>query len=282
MPLIGYICPYDNKPISFKDCRERCRKFATFNDNHIALDALRCYPLPVLNAMARGNRPFIKPSTTQLCNDPHYEVLKITKDYYQSPHDLIFMIMGSANHFFLQRDATNQLQEQFLEDEICTGTIDLYDGDSQTLYDYKFLGVFKIKMMNLNFDSAEEYIKQANRYRSLLEANGFPVKDMVLVAFGRDWRRYEFVGEVAKVGKVDKMGKPYPPPVYPCQQYEIPKYDFDPWFISQKEKLLKVLDGSLKTTECESEFRWSMDKRCRDGFCAVHEFCEYYNNNYKE
>jgi hypothetical protein len=280
MAMVGFTCPSDDKPILFRECWERCRK--GIHDDTLK-DAIRCFPLPVLKRMALGERKPPSdfnnwlPSTTQLLNDAHYTKLMMTRDYYKSPYEMVWAIMGSAGHYFLQKDTSNQLQETFLKDDICSGTIDLYDGTAQILYDYKFLGVYKIRSLNTNFqENGQDYIKQVNRYRSLLEKEGFKVKGQILCAFARDWRRFEFDREISNIGKFTKAGTPYASPVYPCQQFEIPIEDHDNYFISQKKELSEVLLGK-ETHECNSMFRWANDKRCTH-FCAVNQFCEYYNN----
>jgi len=267
--LKGFTCPIDNKPISFADCKAKCR-------------GNRCYPLPVLNKMSEQREYNIEEiisgvktlSTTMLLAPTWYTYLRLTNPYFQSPHDLLFMVMGSGYHYFLEEEMEGCLQEEKLKDDISTGIVDLYEEKTKTLYDYKFLGKYKIQRYLEDFDNeAHDLVYQINRYRELLEKAGHPVEKMIAVCFARDfsmgiWRR-----ELSYVGKLKKDGSPYKSPVAPCVQFDIPKVNVSSWFKKRATALIGALKGN-SVDVCEEEDRWG-DRRCHD-YCAVNKFCSYY------
>jgi len=271
--FIGFICKHDNKPILFKDCWDnpRCKR--------------RCYSIAVLKRMAYSERAKKEPgkfSTTQILAPAYQNYLKMNNAWFDSPDNLIFMIFGSAAHYFLEKDAPNCLQEEYFEDEICSGIVDCYDGSSKTLIDYKFLGKYKIKLMKISLDNADDYIRQVNRYATLLRGKGFPVEKIELHAFCRDFRNREYEEELKKEGKLDKKGNPYIV-IAPCTQFDvplIPDKENNEYFLSRKKILIDYLSGGSLEKKCPDKETWGY-KRCYN-YCPVNSFCEFYNKKLKK
>ena len=138
MPAIGFVCP-DGLTATLKDCFTECR----IKDE---LPCGRCKALPYLRKAASQREWTGEPSTTQLMTGTREAWLKITRDYYINPDDRAFAILGTSAHGILDRFGHgDHLTEERLRDEICSGAFDFYDGDSETLYDYKTSGSYKIQ-----------------------------------------------------------------------------------------------------------------------------------------
>ena len=137
MPAVGFICP-DGHKIKFEDCFRECR----LKD---CLPCGRCKALPFLRKVSRQREWTGEPSTTQLIRGTRESWLKITKEYYINPDDNAFMILGTNSHAILEKFGQgDHLTEERLRDEICSGAFDFYDGETQTLYDYKTWGSYKV------------------------------------------------------------------------------------------------------------------------------------------
>lgn len=137
MPAIGFICP-DKEKISFNDCFKGCR----LKDD---LPCNRCKALPFLRRASKQRTWTGEPSTTQLLQGTREAWLKITRNYYIDPDDRVYALLGTHVHSILDRFGQgDHYSEERLRDEICSGAFDFYDGESQTLYDYKTWGSWKI------------------------------------------------------------------------------------------------------------------------------------------
>jgi len=138
MPAVGFICP-DSQKVKFEDCFKECRLKE-------ALPCGRCKALPYLRKCSQQREWTGEPSTTQLLRGTRESWLKITRDYYINPDDNAFMILGTSSHGILEKFGKgNHLTEERLRNEICSGAFDFYDGETQTLYDYKTWGSYKVQ-----------------------------------------------------------------------------------------------------------------------------------------
>jgi len=138
MPAIGFICP-DGQRIKFEECFKECQLKAD-------LPCGRCKALPYLRKCAQQREWTGEPSTTQLLRGIRESWLKITRDYYINPDDNAFMILGTHSHGVLEKFGKgDHLTEERLRSEICSGAFDFYDGETQTLYDYKTWGSYKVQ-----------------------------------------------------------------------------------------------------------------------------------------
>lgn len=138
MPAIGFICP-DKERVTFAECFGECRLKG-------ALPCGRCKALPFLRKCSRQREWTGEPSTTQLLRGIRESWLKIKRDYYIDPDDHAFSILGTQAHAVLDYFGRgDHLTEERIRDEICSGAFDFYDGETQTLYDYKTWGSYKVQ-----------------------------------------------------------------------------------------------------------------------------------------
>lgn len=137
MPAIGFICP-DFQTITFQECFKECRL-------KIDLPCGRCKALPFLRRVSKQRKWTGEPSTTQLLIGTREAWLKIKQDYYINPDDKVYALLGTQVHSVLDKFGYgDHLTEERLRDEICSGAFDFYDGETQTLYDYKTWGSYKV------------------------------------------------------------------------------------------------------------------------------------------
>jgi len=139
MPAIGFICP-DGEKILFSACMEDCR----LKDS---LPLGRCKADPYLSRLARPRKWTGHPSTTQLIKGTREAWLEITREYYINPDDMAYAFSGTFSHAVLERFASSEdnLLEERLRDDICSGQFDFYSGKSGVLYDYKTWGSYKVQ-----------------------------------------------------------------------------------------------------------------------------------------
>jgi len=76
----------------------------------------------------------------------------------------------------------------FNNDILVSGGCDIYDPNTQTIYDYKYQTVFN--WVNIS-DKIEDLTFQLNGYRILFQRNGYRVKNMSVIFIFRDFRPYE-------------------------------------------------------------------------------------------
>jgi len=244
-----FACP-DSESIVIEDCIKHCR----MQD--------RCVSLPLLSYFAEHRRVWTgKPSTTQLIQPLRSEYLKIKFDYAESPDSMVYKLLGLNIHRKLEKTALpSHLQEEFLEDEISTGFMDSYDGDTRTLWDYKTIGYYKAKKIIEDIASnVLDWALQLNRYRMLLEKAGFPVERMCVQAIIRDF------GWMAKKAGVTKAM--YIIPIHMIEDEKIESY-----FGTKASALLSCLETNTIPPVCDD--RWDNDSRCKN-YCAVKSFCDY-------
>lgn len=184
MPAVGFICP-DKGRVLFEECFERCRL------NSI-LPAGRCKALPFLRKASKQRKWTGNPSVTELLRGAREMWLKITKSYYVNPDDKTFLMLGTGVHAVLEKLASgDHLSEERLFDNICSGQFDFYDGESQTLYDYKTWGSYKIKDLNDPAKRASllETSIQLSYYRDILKGHlpeGYDIKQIAVQVIARD------------------------------------------------------------------------------------------------
>jgi hypothetical protein len=143
------------------------------------------YDLPEY-CKAHGLDPAKTISTTTLVNPPQLEALKLRADYEEDYGDMLFMLMGSAVHYIIERSPTeNSLTEERLHHRVgewtVAGKIDDYsDG---VLRDWKFTSRYAIE------SDKPEWDLQANINAWLLRKNGFEVNKLEYWVMMRDWSK---------------------------------------------------------------------------------------------
>ena len=137
MPAIGFICP-DKEKVTFQECFTECRLKAD-------LPCGRCKALPFLRKVSLQREWTGEPSTTQLIGGTREAWLKITRPFFINPEDRVFALLGTQVHGVLEKFGKgDNFTEERLRDEICSGAFDFYDGESETLFDYKTWGSYKV------------------------------------------------------------------------------------------------------------------------------------------
>jgi hypothetical protein len=288
MPCIGFQCP-DKKAIGFDRCLEKCQ----MGD--------RCLSRSSLLLLSRQRKWSGVPSTTQLINGTMLEFLKLTNDFYESPFDGAFKIIGTRAHkgLEMQNDDLSLLEERF-EDEGMTGIADFLEIEDglNTLGDHKVAGWFKVvkakgyhreiietdevfksgerkgqkktkKIWIKGEPDCREYELQLNRYRMNFEKAGFRVDRMKIEAIVRDHKNSPKVeGEYL---------------LKPIEYFEIRKLPDDQvleFFSKKREDLLRALQDGSWNIPCSPDERWE-DKRCL-AYCSVNDKCPYYLANLKD
>lgn len=124
---------------------------------------------------------------------------------------------------------------------IISGTFDLFDRETGTLYDYKFCSVY----MYMDGSARKKWIEQTNIYAYMLHRDGFNVTRIVIVAFFRDWNEH---------GLLNK--KDYPT----TQIKEIPLYLYP---FDETKKMIDYYTNLHRRAEagdipdCSGEIRWA-------------------------
>ena len=276
----------DGVEILFADCLKSCRM------------GQRCISKRTLRMIAE-QRPWMgEPSTTQLLKGTREAYLEITEtEYSLDPMGELFRVLGSKAHAFLEEFTDNELTEERLHDDIGSGCFDFYDPETCSLVDTKTWGSYKVmKALGFKQETIEtgEFFKsgarkgqaktkkitvkaepdmkdteiQLNHYRIMLEAAGFPVKEMFVEAIVRDGGTYMATGR-----GVTKNGYLIPVKFMPNDEVR--------GYLQEKAAcLLWALDNNKMPQACSQEERWANGegpgRKCQ-GFCRVARFCEYGN-----
>ena len=106
----------------------------------------------------------------------------------------VWTMMGTANHYVLEQIALRNPERYVTEQRFYLdidgvklgGQIDLFDRETETLWDYKVSSVYKAMS-----DDKLEWTKQANVNKLLCEHNGFHPKKLAILLVMKDWKRKE-------------------------------------------------------------------------------------------
>lgn len=245
--LDEFICP-DGTKIKVKECFRDCPK------------KQRCVPLPVLYRLGK-TRDRSKMgglfSVTEIINPFRYTYISLLYPYAESPLDGIWKVLGSAGHYFLDQDFEYVLTEERLSNGLWTGQIDAYT-EGGVLYDYKFVSVWKTA--NWQPLPRDPWTIQLNAYRELLENAGFSVKEMRVVLFSRDWRKWEA-----------KREDNYPAPLV---EIVVPKVNVRDFMLGRIMLLYWFLGNRILPPYCDEVWKGEAPygKRCEE-YCSVKEVC---------
>lgn len=157
------------------------------------------YNLPEPLYRAICNDTYVKRgdiSVTQLIDSPRVRQLK-GKHYDEIQEDAIDMVwalFGSATHSIIERavvDSDRYLSEVQLQmdhlGKILSGTADLYDKETKTLYDFKVTSVWAVTLKN----DFWQWEAQLNTYAYMLRLIGYEVETIRIVAILKDWKQGE-------------------------------------------------------------------------------------------
>ena len=289
MPITQFLCP-GNEHTAITACLSGC----PFGN--------RCMGKPTLDTLAKSvtDRGLSKYSVTELISGTLEQYLKRTEEYAVNPQDLVFAMHGTAIHALCEKNSgPNVLTELRLENNLYTGQIDCYGnvlGDGRNiLLDYKVTSSYKA-MTALGFRSIDvptgevfktgarkgqpktrkewkndgvhkiyEWALQVNAYRILLEQHGYPVDDMYIQMYIRDYSL-----RVAKERNIDR-------PIYLLHVNRISDIWLTRFFKAKKEALDNALKTSSIPAPCNARETWG-GRKCKD-YCDVYNICPTHSEN---
>lgn len=105
----------------------------------------RCVAYPFL-AICAKTRPWAgKVSASQGAEGIRSIVLKYLFDYYESPVEQAFRVLGSSAHSLLEEHEGEGFSEIRLENDFVSGQFDYFDWINGILYDFKTFGSYKVR-----------------------------------------------------------------------------------------------------------------------------------------
>ena len=280
MPAKFFKCP-DGELTPIGECYKNCRM------------GERCLLLPVLKAVGRTRPWYGKPSVTQLLKDTRQAYLEIVHDYAIDPQKSIASMIGTNSHSLMEGNVPNgYLSEVRFEDELTSGQIDGYDCKSETLFDFKFFGAYRIakalgktpkwrkKVHIRGKDKGKEYwvqdfvdggvrdvmeiSKQLSYYKVLMKKHGLNVKKIkvqMLVRGGLD--------KTAKSYGLTKTG-------YIVELHGISERWITKYIKAKHDRLFHALETKEMPPVCKQRWR---DLKCKE-YCGVNMYCPYYQETY--
>lgn len=255
-------------------------------------------------------------TTSQLAGTPARQLVLKRRHWHELSEDVserIYALSGQSKHVVLERAAELCDEYEYLAEKrfyierhgkTIGGQIDLlHDRASGTLYDWKEVSVWVSKQ-----ELKEEWIRQGNINKLILEENGFQIAQLINIALYRDWRK----------AQAEKT-KDYPP--YQVEAFPLPVWDrietetfisarinqfetakevlpecseSERWYSGDKFALIKT--GNKKATKLfdtqkeaadhqeifnmvngyDLQFRPGVNKRCALGYCVVAKHCDQY------
>ena len=135
-------------------------------------------------------------TTTGLAQPP--KIAELTRrhasEITMDASEKVWTMMGTANHYVLEQIALRNPERYIAERRFYVdidgvklgGQIDLFDRETETLWDYKVSSVYKAMS-----DDKLEWTKQANVNKLLCEHNGIHPKKLAILLVMKDWKRKE-------------------------------------------------------------------------------------------
>ena len=135
-------------------------------------------------------------TTTGLAQPP--KIAELTRrhsgEITMDASEKVWTMMGTANHYVLEQIALRNPERYVTEQRFYLdidgvklgGQIDLFDRETETLWDYKVSSVYKAMS-----DDKLEWTKQANVNKLLCEHNGIHPKKLAILLVCKDWKRKE-------------------------------------------------------------------------------------------
>ena len=135
-------------------------------------------------------------TTTGLAQPPKIAELtrRHSNEITMDASEKVWTMMGTANHYVLEQIALRNHERYVTEQRFYLdidgvklgGQIDLFDRETETLWDYKVSSVYKAMS-----DDRLEWTKQANVNKLLCENNGIHPKKLAILLVMKDWKRKE-------------------------------------------------------------------------------------------
>ena len=263
---VGFICP-DGGKIKTEDCLKKCRM------------AGRCAPRQYLkyasNQKEKEKGTEGKPSVTELIRGTREAYLRRVEEYYESPEDSAFAVLGTTAHTSLEDGDS-------FEWAGITGVPDGYDEEERTLVEYKTFGSYKVaKVIGMEevetgainskgkpvkewrrtgVPDVEEIALQLGAYRMMLAEKNKPVESLNCHMIVRDGGTY-----IAKQRGITKN-------IYYVTIPELSGEEIESFFIYKRDELNKHLELRTLPVLCSPEECWEGNK-CK-GYCPVVEYCK--------
>lgn len=296
-----FICP-DHQRVEVKQCLKSCRM------QH------RCLTLKTLKEIADERTWTGKPSVTQLFNGPRMNKWVIEKDWEENPRRSGFKILGQR--------VSNKLDnmENRMEHRGVTGLPDHLEHEDGVLTDYKTSGSYKVrKALGLVAEKRDhptevyrssgawgkkgtpkqvtiwvpkdepdyfEWMMQLNKYRQMLEKEGFKINKLQIQVIIRDGNT--IAAEQNGIPRDGDNIQLIPIPI-------VPDDEMDAYFDKRRDELIEAMsdlptdsdldpasDGStLRRSRiprmCDDSETWG-GTRCRY-YCPVKEYCRQVGDN---
>lgn len=207
-------------------------------------------PSPLANAImhdpySKGISDF---SVTELISPPRIRILRLEHEdeIVEDVSDHLWRFFGSAIHASLERHDTDgkaaperRLSITLSDGTTVSGGMDRFIFESGTLQDYKTTSIWAVK----NAGTKTEWEEQLNCYAEILRFNKIDVKNLEIIAIGRDHR----VSEEAKDEKYPK-----PCTTIPIEMWE-PRMAMA--FIEERVRVHREAIGELPL--CTNDERWA-------------------------
>ena len=193
-------------------------------------------------------------TTTGLAQPP--KIAELTRrhasEITMDASEKVWTMMGTANHYVLEQIALRNPERYVTEQRFYLdidgvklgGQIDLFDHETETLWDYKVSSVYKAMS-----DDKLEWTKQANVNKLLCEHNGIHPKKLAILLVCKDWKRKEaeFKADYPKCAILE-----IPLPIW--QEAETLAYIKSRINLHNAAKLIEVEDA---IPVCTEEERWA-------------------------
>lgn len=298
--LTHFICT-DGNMCKVEDCLKSCRL------------GKQCATKPYRKFVSREREYNGKVSSTQIGDGNRMIYLKQFNDFAVKPGWRMQSVIGSKAHASLTSvdECPGDIVEQKFEDKHFHGTLDHYSEEDKTVYDYKFVGSYKVKkclgIVKILCDHPTEvYAKKTTRNKGkpdeIVREKGEPkiVEKWVVDPMEADMYEYEMQLNLYRI-LLERMGKVVDHMVLQlnprdfsekfARQYGIPDAPYmveirkipDEEVISKYENKNKELQKFFMTGEvpppCGVRECWEGRRCTKLSYCEVADLCNQLGDN---
>ena len=165
-------------------------------------------PDPIHNTLIHDNYGGYEHKKNHFCSvtellSPAYQLS--LKEKYRDQIEIdssgrLWLVLGNAVHAYCENVLTDLSQVMTEErvtiniaDRMISGGVDLYDGNTKTIYDFKVTSIWTLKFLDENDPHGrfQEWTKQLNLYKIGYQQAGFEVNNIKIIAIMRDWVQRE-------------------------------------------------------------------------------------------
>lgn len=223
------------------------------------------------NEYSRGDADI---SVTELIDSPRVRALKKKHDSEISieAEGLLPSFLGTCFHKGIEGGTKTGTVERRLSIEVdgwkISGGMDHYHDGALT--DYKTATTWKV-MLDCPEGRIVEWENQLNVYAHILRTNGYPVEDLKIFVYFKDWNK-------GSLGKAKSIFKPGIQGGYPAKSWLY--FNLNLWtpvqadgYIESRVYLHKEAEKYLP--QCSKKELWN-GNRCKS-YCSVVSYCDQYN-----